>query len=133
MKKLFNFSLFYLIIGLLLGVFFREFTKLNNFTDITILSTSHTHALVLGFIFFLIIMVLEKNFNICKNKHFTSWLITYNIGLASLLVTIVTRGVLEVLNKDFAGLSHIAGTGHAILGISLIWFMFILKKEAFKK
>lgn len=60
MKKLFNLSFFYLILGLLLGVFFREFTKFNNFTDSTTLSTTHTHALVLGFIFFLTLVVIEK-------------------------------------------------------------------------
>lgn len=60
-------------------------------------------------------------------------LITYNIGLLSLISTLVVRGILEVLNKDFIGLPHIAGTAHAILGISLIWFMIILKKSIFTK
>lgn len=59
MKKLFNLSFFYLILGLALGIFFREFTKFNAFTGITTLSTAHTHTLVLGFIFFLILIVLE--------------------------------------------------------------------------
>lgn len=133
MKKLFNLSFFYLILGLLLGVFFREFTKLNNFTDSTTLSTAHTHALVLGFIFFLTLVVIEKNFNISNSKHFNYWIITYNIGLILFISTLVARGILDVLNKDFAGLPHIAGTTHVIFGISLIWLMFILKKEIFKK
>ena len=60
MKRLFNLSFFYLILGLALGIFFREFTKLNDFTGITTLSATHTHALVLGFIFFLVIVILEK-------------------------------------------------------------------------
>ena len=90
MKKLFNLSFFYLILGLALGVFFREFTKFNNFTGITKLSSAHTH-------------------------------------------TLVARGILEVLNKDFIGLPHIAGTAHTILGISLIWFIILLKKSLFTK
>lgn len=131
MKRLFNLSFFYLILGLALGIFFREFTKLNDFTGITTLSATHTHALVLGFIFFLVIVILEKVFTISNIKHFNIWLITYNIGLLSLISTLVARGILYVLNKDFVGLPHIAGTSHAILGLSLIWFMIILKKSIF--
>lgn len=133
MKRLFNLSFFYLILGLALGIFFREFTKLNDFTGITTLSATHTHALVLGFIFFLVIVILEKVFTISNIKHFNIWLITYNIGLLSLISTLVARGILYVLNKDFVGLPHIAGTSHAILGLSLIWFMIILKESIFTK
>lgn len=133
MKKLFNLSFFYLILGLALGVFFREFTKLNDFNGVTTLSAAHTHTLVLGFIFFLVIVVLENVFTISNIKNFNIWLITYNIGLLSLISTLVTRGILEVLSKDFAGLPHMAGTAHAILGLSLIWFMIILKKSIFSK
>ena len=133
MKKLFNLSFFYLILGLALGIFFREFTKFNSFTGITRLSAAHTHTLVLGFIFFLILIILEKLFSISNTKYFTGWLITYNIGLLSLISTLIVRGILEVLNKDFIGLPHIAGTAHAIFGISLIWFMIILKKSIFTK
>ena len=120
-----------MILGLALGVFFREFTKLNDFSGATTLNVAHTHTLVLGFIFFLVIVILEKVFTISNIKYFNIWLITYNIGLLSLISTLVARGVLEILNKDFAGLPHIAGTSHAILGLSLIWFMIILKKSIF--
>ena len=133
MKRLFNLSFFYLILGLALGIFFREFTKLNDFSGATTLNVAHTHTLVLGFIFFLVIVILEKVFTISNIKHFNIWLITYNIGLLSLISTLVARGILEVLNKDFAGLPHIAGTSHAILGLSLIWFMIILKESIFTK
>ena len=131
MKRLFNLSFFYLILGLALGVFLREFTKLNDFSGATTLNVAHTHTLVLGFIFFLVIVILEKVFTISNIKYFNIWLITYNIGLLSLISTLVARGILEILNKDFAGLPHIAGTSHAILGLSLIWFMIILKKSIF--
>ena len=133
MKRLFNLSFFYLILGLALGVFFREFTKLNDFSGATTLNVAHTHTLVLGFIFFLVIVILEKVFTISNIKYFNIWLITYNIGLLSLISTLVARGILEILNKDFAGLPHIAGTSHAILGLSLIWLMIILKKSIFTK
>ncbi|MGX4599423.1 DUF2871 domain-containing protein [Faecalimicrobium sp. JNUCC 81] len=129
MQKYFKLSTFYLILGLILGVFYREFTKLNNFTDPTTLGLLHAHTLVLGFVFFILVLLLEKNFEISKVKNFKSWIITYNIGLIYLLSTLTFRGILEVNNSDFAGLSHIAGLGHAILGISLIWFIVIVNKS----
>ena len=133
MKKLFNLSFFYLILGIAIGISFREFNMIYSFTGTTELSGTHTHALVLGFMFFLIVLILEKLFTLSNIKSFNVWIIVYNIGLLSLLSTLVVRGVLQVLNKDFAGLPHIAGTSHAILGISLVWFMIILKKSIFIK
>lgn len=128
MQKLFKISTLYLVLGLVLGVFYREFTKLNHFVGISVLSTTHTHALVLGFIFFIIVLLLERNFFISKIKNFKAWLVTYNVGLIYLLSTLVYRGVLQVQGIDFNGLSHIAGLGHAVLGISLIWFVVIVNK-----
>lgn len=129
MQKYFKISTFYLILGLALGVFYREYTKINNFTGITNLGVTHAHVLILGFIFFMIVLLLEKNFNISSIKGFKLWLITYNVGLIYLISTLVFRGILQVNNSDFTGLSHIAGLGHAILGVSLLWFAVIVNKS----
>ncbi len=129
MQKYFKISTFYLILGLALGVFYREYTKINNFTGITPLGVTHTHVLMLGFMFFMIVLLLEKNFNISSIKGFKSWLIIYNVGFIYFISTLVFRGVLQVNNSDFDGLSHIAGLGHVILGISLCWFAVIVNKS----
>lgn len=128
MQKYFKISTFYLCLGLALGVFYREFTKMNGFSGVTALSVVHTHTLVLGFLFFIIVLLLEKNFIISNIKGFKSWLITYNVGLIYLISALVFRGVLQVNGTDFVGLNHIAGLGHAILGVSLIWFVVIVNK-----
>lgn len=128
MRNYFKLSTFYLVLGLSLGVFYREFTKFNNFSGVTTLSSAHTHVLVLGFIFFLIVLLLEKNFTLSNVKNFGKWIILYNVGLIYSVATLVARGILQVKGADFAGLSHIAGLGHAILGISLIWFAILLNK-----
>lgn len=128
MKKYFNYSIFYLVIGLVFGVFYREFTKINNFEGHTQLSLVHTHALTLGFIFFILVLLLEKNFNLSKNKGFNKCILLYNISLIYLIVTLIVRGCMQVLGIDFAGFSHIAGLGHAILGISMVWFVIIVNK-----
>ncbi|MGL5328742.1 MAG: DUF2871 domain-containing protein [Peptostreptococcaceae bacterium] len=128
MQKYFKISTFYLILGLALGVFYREFTRLSGFSGSTVLGLLHTHTLVLGFLFFILVLLLDKNFNISKIKNFNSWIITYNVGLIYLICTLIFRGILQVNGSEFSGLSHIAGLGHAILGISMIWFVVIVNK-----
>lgn len=62
MQKLARASLSYMIIGLISGVYFREMTKFNDFESWTQLSVIHTHTLILGMFFFLIVLLLEKKF-----------------------------------------------------------------------
>ena len=129
MQKYFKISSFYLLFGLVMGIFSREFTKFNNFSGYTVLKSVHTHTLVLGFLFFIIVLLLEKNFTISNNKSFNKWIVLYNLGLIYLIITLSIRGILQVIGSDCVGLSHIAGLGHAILGISLVWFLAIVNKE----
>lgn len=129
MKKYLNLSTFYLVLGLVMGVFYREFTKINGFDGQTVLSVVHTHTLTLGFIFFIIILLLEKNFKLSENKGFKAWCILYNVSLIYVLATLTARGILQVLGKDFAGLSHISGLGHVLLSVALIWFVIIVNKS----
>ncbi|WP_291650914.1 DUF2871 domain-containing protein [Clostridium sp.] len=129
MKKYFNFATFYLVLGLAMGVFYREFTKLNEFEGKTVLSVVHTHAITLGFIFFILVLLLEKNFGLSKIKHFSKWVVFYNVSLIYVLGTFTARGIMQVLGTDFAGLSHIAGLGHAMIGIAMIWFVVIVNKS----
>lgn len=131
MKRFAKISFFYSMFGLLLGVFYREFTKLNGFTGKTVLGGLHTHALVLGTLFFLIVLLLEKNFELTKNKKFNRFNITYNIGLISLIIMMAVRGVVEVLNLEVstmidASISGIAGISHIIMAIAYIFFFRIL-------
>lgn len=66
MKKLFNAALVYMVLGVGSGLFYREFTKLNDFPEgqFTQLGLAHTHLLTLGFIVLLIVLVVEKAFRI---------------------------------------------------------------------
>ena len=59
-KRYANTALIYAITAMILGVFYREFTKLNGFSGVTRLSVMHTHYFMLGMFFFLILMLLEK-------------------------------------------------------------------------
>jgi len=131
MKKIANVSFFYSILGLLLGVFYREFTKINGFTEYTVLSGLHTHVLVLGTFFFLILLLLEKSFALTKNDKFNRFFITYNLGLLLTVIMMAIRGCVEVLNLEISSridssISGMAGVGHVIMAIAYILFFLIL-------
>ncbi len=127
MKKLYNAAFIYLIIGLLSGVFAREYSKAQGIKGSTMLQLVHTH--VLGFIFFLVALALFKVFHVQETKSFRAWFIVYNTGLIFTIATMVFRGLLQVNGTDFNGLSHMAGLGHVIISIGLVWFMILLKKS----
>ncbi|WP_288519880.1 DUF2871 domain-containing protein [uncultured Holdemanella sp.] len=130
MKRLMNASIVYGVLGLIGGVFYREFTKLNGFTGFTTLSVVHTHYLMLGMVFFLMLVLLENNFRFIGNK-VRKYLLFYHIGLNLTVVMLVVRGVVQVLSLDVSGaaISGIAGIGHLILGISMVLILISIRKK----
>ncbi|WP_439741299.1 DUF2871 family protein [Bacillus pseudomycoides] len=129
MKKLYYASFVYLVIGLLSGVFAREYAKSKGILGSTLLNLLHTHTLVLGFLFFLIALALAKSFAFHKVKGFNIWFIVHNIGLILTLSSMATRGLLQLNGADFKGLAYIIGLSHSLIGLTLIWFMMLLKKS----
>ena len=129
MKKLYNAAFIYLIIGLLSGVFAREYTKAQGIKGATMLQLVHTHVLVLGFVFFLIAFALFKVFQMQETKSFCAWFVVAKVGVIFTIVTMLWRGLIQVNGTDFNGLSHMAGLGHVITSIGLVWFMILLKKS----
>lgn len=130
MKKYFTLSLIYLILALIGGVFYREFTKAFEFTGKTTLSIVHVHFFVLGVVLFLIIAILNHLINLEQNKGFKVFLILYNISLPFIAVMFLTRGIIQVLDLSLSPainsmISGIAGVSHFMLGGSLI-FLFVL-------
>ena len=71
MKKIINTSFMYAILAMIGGVFYREFTKFNDFVGKTTLSVVHTHLFMLGMFFFLVILLLAKQYkNLIEDKKF---------------------------------------------------------------
>lgn len=131
MKKFAKLSFFYSMLGMLLGVFYREFTKLNDFTGKTVLSGLHTHVLVLGVFFFLIVLLLERSFELTKDKKFNKFFITYNVGLIWSVLMMAIRGVVEVLDLKIStaidsSITGFAGISHIIMTIAYILFFLVL-------
>ena len=132
MKRYMNSSLLYAILAMAGGVFYREFTKFNGFTARTTLSVVHTHYFLLGLVFFLLLLVLEKNRSFTGEK--TGRVLTvYHIGLNLTAVMLAVRGVTQVLGLTLssgidAAISGMAGIGHILLGVSLVLLLLQIKR-----
>ncbi len=135
MKKIINTSFIYAILAMISGVFYREFTKINDFVGKTTLSVVHTHLFMLGMVFFLVILLLAKQYkNIIDNKRFKAFYYVYNSGLVLTTVMFTWRGILQVLGNSVskglnASISGMAGIGHILLGVGIIIFFTILKQQ----
>lgn len=123
MHKLAKTSMVYMILGLVFGVYYREFTKFTDFSGKTQLSVLHTHTLVLGMLFFSIVLLLDKNFKLSQQKYFQRFYLFFNVGLIITLGMLLLHGTLTVLGyPDSAAISGIAGIGHLLLTIGLGFF-----------
>ena len=112
------------------GVFYCEFTKVNDNAAWTTLSVVHTHYFILSMMFFLILGLVSMNINLIINRA----VLFYNIGLNLTAIMLVVRGTVQVLDLNFvsAAISGIAGIGHIILGVSLILILLDIKKGCIK-
>ena len=137
MKRYMNASLLYAILAMVGGVFYREFTKFNGFTARTTLGVVHTHYFLLGMVFFLLLLLLEKSFSFTGAK--TKCVLTaYQVGLNLTALMFVVRGVPQVLGTELstgmnAAISGIAGIGHILLGISMVMLLLQVRKSVAEK
>lgn len=137
-KKYASLSLIYAITAMVFGVFYREFTKLNGFSGDTRLSVIHTHYFILGMLFFLVLMLIEKSFGISSQKNLGRFVFAYNIGINITGAAFFARGLTQVLQSELskgadASISGVAGIGHVIMGVSLILILLKIKKAASEK
>lgn len=134
MKKYSIIAMVYAVFALACGVYFREFTKFNNFVAKTTLGVAHLHPLVLGCIVFLIVGVLAVITNIEQQKTFKLFLISYNIGLPFMTIMFLVRGSLQVVGAQLSNgingmLSGIAGVSHIIMAVAIVLFFVSLLKS----
>lgn len=90
-------------------MFYREFKTL---------SVVHTHYLMLGMVFCLLMVVVEKNFHFVDNK-VLKYLLFYHIVLILTVFLLTIRGVVQVLSLDVSSVV-LSGIGHLILGVSMV-------------
>ena len=133
MKQLLNASFIYMILGVSSGLFYREFTKLNDFPagEFTQLGLAHTHLLTLGFIVLLIVLALEKVFNLTAHRKLFAWFFwLYNAGVVITSAMLIWHGSLTVLGRESnAMIAGIAGLGHIFITAGMIVFFVMLRKS----
>lgn len=136
MKKLFYASFAYMILGVASGLFYREFTKANDFTDATFtqLAVVHTHLLILGFLVLLVVLVIEKVFTISRSAKLFGWFFwLYNAGLILTAAMMIWHGMLTVLGEESTSMiAGIAGLGHILITAGMIVFFIALGKAVLR-
>ena len=138
MKKCINISLIYAVAAMVGGVFYREFTKFNDFTGATALGKVHVHLFVLGMAVFLITALFADRRDLTRLRTYRAFLVIYNIGVPLTAVMLLVRGVTQVLGLSLssgasAAISGIAGIGHILTGAGVILLLITLKKAAENK
>ncbi len=135
MKKLFYAAFSYMVLGVLSGLFYREFTKANNFTGETQLSVVHTHLLTLGFIVLLIVLILEKVFVLSQSPLLSWFFWIYNAGLVLTAAMLTVHGMLSASGTPEDSISKaipgIAGMGHILLSAGMVLLFLALRTRIF--
>lgn len=103
---------------------------MNDYIAWTTLFVVHTHYIILGMMFFLILGLISMNMNLKINRA----VLFYNNGLNLTAIMLVVRGIVQVLDLNVisALISGIASIGHIILGVSLILILLDVKKACIK-
>lgn len=133
MKHYLKAASIYTLIGLISGVFYREITKILDYTGPSNLSLIHGHYISLGLFVFLFLLILEKQFAFSKIKKTKEAILGYHIGLNITGLGFLMRGLTQVLEMDMtkglnASISGISGMGHILLAISLLMILRNIKK-----
>ncbi|MEG1509218.1 MAG: DUF2871 family protein [Clostridia bacterium] len=91
--------------------------------------SAHVHIMVLGAFFTLIMMLLDKSFNITKAKLFKPFFIVYLVGFSLILLFILYKGFTQLLGgKTISGLLQGgAAIAHTTMFVSLFMFCAVLK------
>jgi hypothetical protein len=120
----------YMIVGVLSGLFYREFTKAEDFTGETQLALMHTHLLALGMLGFLIVLALDKQFRLSGTQLFTGFFLFYNAGIALSVGMMGVHGCLTVLDEQVPDtVPALAGAGHILITVGLILLFVALGKR----
>lgn len=113
------------------GLFFREFTKLNDFPEggFTQLGLAHTHLFSLGFFPFLIFLGLERAFRLSASPRLFAWFLwLYHAGIVITAGMLIVHGSLTVLGLPSTPMiSGIAGLGHIALTAAVIVLFFVIR------
>lgn len=121
----------WLTLGLLMGLFYREFTKAQGFPNgfAGQLALVHTHLLTLGTLVMLLVLVLEKVFRLSASRLFRWFFWIYNVGVLLTGAMMAWHGMLDVLKVEASkAIPGIAGAGHILLTAGFVLLFIALWK-----
>lgn len=126
MRKFADWAFAYGLLAFIGGVFYREFTKFMAYEGVTTLSFVHVHYLALGVLFPLALLGIAHAYE--DKLVFGKEITAYHAGLNLSVALLVVRGIVQVLGVDLSGaqdaaLSGVAGLGHILLGVSLMFMI----------
>lgn len=130
LNRIFTAAAVWTALGLASGLYWREFTKLNDFTGDTMLASAHTHALALGTLVMLAVLALAKVFPIAEKSgrlFVTLWYVALGLTFGSMVV----KGSLQVLELPIAESAMwpgFAGLGHMLMAGTFAYFFVILRR-----
>lgn len=135
MKKYVNTAFIYAVAAMAGGVFYREFTKWNGFSGVTMLGKVHTHLFLLGMLLFLVVALFAGRIKLEEDKLFQRFFYIYNAGVTLTAVMMLVHGTLQVLHVELsrgaeASISGMAGIGHILTGTGLVMLLLSLRKHA---
>ena len=138
MKRIINTAIVYFIFAMAGGVFYREFTKWNGYTEPTTLGVLHVHLLVMGTLLFLITALFAKVTMLAENLLFKKFFVLYNIALPAMVVMMLIRGIVQVLGIELGKmgngmLSGLAGLSHIGMMIAFFLLLFAIKRDLIRK
>lgn len=119
-------------LGLLAGLYYRELTHFTDHPGGTQLATAHTHFLVLGTVFGLVFLLVERQFELSRNRWFSGFFWTWIAGTAVTVGTQVFKGTLQVLGSTAAeskAIAGVSGLGHIALTVSFALFFLALRSR----
>ncbi|GGV05412.1 membrane protein [Kitasatospora herbaricolor] len=130
MRKSYYAAHVHMILGVISGLYYREFTKANDFEGDTQLALIHTHLLALGMLGFLIVLALDKLFQLSGTRLFTAFFWFYNAGIGITVSMMFVHGTETVLGSSVPeAVSMTAGLGHILLTVGLILLFVLLGKR----
>ena len=133
MKKLINTAFVYALGAMAAGVFFREVTRMLNYTSRTYLSLAHGHLFLLGTLFFLIVALLSKFIDFAETGSFRKAYLVYNVegGTGSVSLRQEMPDFLpDRLEAGTHNIAGIAGLGHILWGVGLVWILNLIRSRA---
>lgn len=138
MRKTMNMAIIYFFAAMAGGVYYRELTKLNNFTGFTVLGVVHTHLFALGAFLLLSLAIGMRVVDFTQDRRYNTFFWIYNISFLLMILTMVVKGTQQVLGFKIgssftAALAGIAGLSHAGIAVAIGLLLFIIKKQILSK